>query len=450
MNIILLSGGSGRRLWPLSNDTCSKQYIKIIDLDQKIKGNESEEKCSMLQRVYNQLGAVGLAERTIIAASESQVELINSQLESQVEIAVEPSRRDTFPAVMLACAYLFSEKKADLNEPVAILPVDPYVDVDFFEKIDELGRVVAEREDTIGLLGGIPTYPSSKYGYIIPTDDKKMPLTVKGFKEKPTEEQAEKLIAEGGLWNCGVFCFKLGLAEKWLKKYKLPLDYKKLHTDYEMLPKISFDYEVLEHWTSIIALTYDKMWKDLGTWNTLTEEMKERSIGKVTWDKVSEGSYAVNVLDIPMVIMGAKDMVIAASHDGILVADRHQSSYIKECLNDVDMQSRFEERRWGTKKTIDVNMEEEVQSMTNRIKMLEGKDTSYHRHLYHDENIVIISGEGILKTEDEVIQLKPGISVQIKTQKAHGIRAVKGDLRYIETLVGNLEQDDVERISMEW
>ena len=148
--------------------------------------------------------------------------------------------------------------------------------------------------------------------------------------------------------------------------------------------------------------------------------------------------------------MGAKDMVVAASHDGILVADRHQSSYLKECMHGIDEKSRFEERRWGTIKTIDMNMEDEVQSITNRIKMLEGKETSYHRHLYHNENIVIISGRGELLTEKGTETLEPGKAYYLKAGEAHGIRALEGDLRYIETLVGNLKQDDVERISMKW
>ena len=225
---------------------------------------------------------------------------------------------------------------------VAFLPVDPYTTDEFFKQIKRLGTYVAETDGTIGLLGGVPTYPSTKYGYIVPEQSESELLKVQGFREKPDEATAEKLVAEGALWNCGVFCFKLCMVEQWLEKYGVGTDYEQMVRDYEKLPKKSFDYEVLEHWDDIAAMKYDDVWKDLGTWNTLTEEMKENSIGDVTWDGACENSHAINVLGIPMVVMGAKNMVIAASHDGILVADKHQSSYIKDYLGGVDDISKYE------------------------------------------------------------------------------------------------------------
>ena len=112
MYIVLLSGGSGKRLWPLSNDLCSKQYIKLMNHDEE---QENREKCSMLQRVFGQLKNVGLSENTIVCASSAQVELIESQLDGAAEVAVEPMRRDTFPAVMLSCAYLLSNRLVNVR-----------------------------------------------------------------------------------------------------------------------------------------------------------------------------------------------------------------------------------------------------------------------------------------------------------------------------------------------
>lgn len=446
MYIVLLSGGSGKRLWPLSNDLCSKQYIKLMNHENK----DDEEKCSMLQRVFGQLKNAGLSDNTIVCASDAQVEIIGSQLENAAEVAVEPMRRDTFPAVMLSCAYLLSKKGAKEEDVVAFLPVDPYTMIEFFNRIKNLGEYIAKTDDTIGLLGGVPTYPSTKYGYIVPENGDDELLKVQGFREKPDEKTAEKLVNEGALWNCGVFCFKLSMAAQWVEKYGVTTDYENMVVNYEKLPKKSFDYEVLEHWKNIVAIKYDDIWKDLGTWNTLTEEMNEQSIGDVTWDDTCENTHAINVLGIPMVVMGAKNMVIAASHDGILVADKHQSSYIKDCLNDIGDKSRFEERRWGTIKTIDVTDEDGVQSVTNRVKVMAQKGTSYHRHLQHDENIVIISGDGVLKIGEEYHKLVPGAAFYIKKGIYHGIKASSTDLKYIETLIGDLSKDDVERISMDW
>lgn len=440
MYIVLLSGGSGKRLWPLSNDLCSKQYIKLMNHD---AADEADEKCSMLQRVFGQLKTAGLSENTIVCASSAQVELIESQLDGAAEVAVEPMRRDTFPAVMLSCAYLLSEKGAKPDDVVAFLPVDPYTTSEFFSRIKRLGEYIESSEQTIGLLGGVPTYPSTKYGYIVPEKGDGELLKVEGFREKPDEPTAEKLVADGALWNCGVFCFKLSMAEQWLASYGVGTDYEQMVSDYEKLPKKSFDYEVLEHWDNIVAIKYDDIWKDLGTWNTLTEEMNENSIGDVTWDATCENSHAINVLGVPMVVMGAKNMVIAASHDGILVADKHQSSYIKDCLDNIADTSRYEERRWGTIKTIDYDEDEGIQSVTKRIKVVAGKMMPYHKHLKHTETITVLSGMGKLILEGTEVDLLAGSTVSIAAGKAHAIKAIGSDMRLIEVSLGDTSDDEV-------
>lgn len=444
MYIVLLSGGSGKRLWPLSNDLCSKQYIKLMNHDTSQEtAQERNAKCSMLQRVFGQLKNAGLAENTIVCASDAQVEIIESQLESAVEVAVEPMRRDTFPAVMLSCAYLLSKKGAKPDDVVAFLPVDPYTTGTFFSCIKQLGEQIAKTEQTIGLLGGVPTYPSTKYGYIVPKKGEGTFLDVEGFREKPDEETAAELVKSGALWNCGVFCFTLSMAQQWVEKYGVCMDYDSLAADYEKLPKKSFDYEVLEHWERIGAMKYSDMWKDLGTWNTLTEEMKENSIGDVTWDDTCENSHAINVLGIPLVVMGAKNMVIAASHDGILVADKHQSSYIKDCLTQIEDTSKYEERRWGTVKTIDREEDDGSRSVTKRIKVLAGKTMPRHKHCRHTETLTVLSGMGKLLLENAKIDLMAGVTVSIAAGKEHSICAVGSDLKCIEVSLGDTINDEI-------
>ena len=439
MYIVLLSGGSGKRLWPLSNDLYSKQYIKLMNHDEV----ENADKCSMLQRVFGQLKTAELSENTIVCASDAQVELIESQLDNAAEVAVEPMRRDTFPAVMLSCAYLLSKKGAKQDDVVAFLPVDPYTTGEFFQCIKRLGDHIEQSDGTIGLLGGVPTYPSTKYGYILPEDGASEPIKVKGFQEKPDEAKAEELVKSGALWNCGVFCFKLSMAAEWVEKYGVAMDYDCMVRDYEKLPKKSFDYEILEHWKSIVAIKYADIWKDLGTWNTLTEEMRENSIGDVTWDKTSVNSHAINVLGIPMVVMGAQNMVIAASHDGILIADKHQSSYIKDCLENIVDESKYEERRWGTIKTIDNDEDDGIKSITKRIKIVDGKEMPYHMHMKHTETLTVLSGMGKLILDGIEVDLLAGSTVSIAAGKAHTIKAVGSDLRCIEVCIGDTTDDEI-------
>ena len=123
----------------------------------------------MVQRVWKQLNRVHLAESTIIATSKTQVDMIQNQLGQKVNLVIEPSRRDTFPAIALAATYLYSEINVSVDEAIAVLPVDPFVQDAFFEKVTELELLLKQTNADIALIGVKPTYPSSKYGYIIPT-----------------------------------------------------------------------------------------------------------------------------------------------------------------------------------------------------------------------------------------------------------------------------------------
>ena len=187
MNIILLSGGSGKRLWPLSNDIRSKQFIKFFK-----KEDGSYE--SMVQRVYRQIKKVDTDATVTIATSKTQVSAIHNQLGENVGISVEPCRRDTFPAIALATAYLVDVLHVSPEESVVVCPVDPYVEDGYFEALKELSAQADRGEANLVLMGIEPTYPSEKYGYIIPESGDHV-AGVKTFKEKPTADVAASYIA---------------------------------------------------------------------------------------------------------------------------------------------------------------------------------------------------------------------------------------------------------------
>ena len=159
MNIVLLSGGSGKRLWPLSNDIRSKQFIKIF----KKPGPENEYE-SMVQRVYRQIKQIDADAMVTIATSKTQVSAIHNQLGENVGISVEPCRRDTFPAIALATAYLHDVQGVSEEETVVVCPVDPYVDDAYFDALKKLGEQAEKGEANLVLMGVEPTYPSEKYG----------------------------------------------------------------------------------------------------------------------------------------------------------------------------------------------------------------------------------------------------------------------------------------------
>lgn len=382
MNIVLLSGGSGKRLWPLSNDTRSKQFIKIF---KTAEGNYE----SMVQRVYRQILSVDDKADVTIATSKSQVSAIHNQLGDNVGISVEPCRRDTFPAIALAAAYLHDMKGVAEKEPVVVCPVDPYVEQDYFEALHRLSDRAAVSEANLVLMGIEPTYPSAKYGYVIPENTEDI-SRVSVFKEKPDEETAREYIRRGALWNGGVFAFRLGYVLRRAHELIDFTDYQDLYAKYETLTKISFDYAVAEHETMIEVMRFGGMWKDMGTWNTLTEAMESESIGKAILNDTCDNVHVVNELDVPVLCMGLKDMVVSASPEGILVSDKTQSSYIKPYVDEIDQQIMFAEKSWGSFRVIDI----EDASMTIKVTLNPGHRMNYHSHERRDEVWTVISGEG--------------------------------------------------------
>ncbi|WEZ07905.1 sugar phosphate nucleotidyltransferase [Priestia flexa] len=446
MKLVLLSGGSGKRLWPLSNDSRSKQFLKVLE-------DKESNLQSMVQRVWNQISNVGLAESTVIATGKSQEDMIKSQLDNQAGLIIEPCRRDTFPAIALAASYVYSVKESDLDEVVAILPVDPYVDDAFFSRVKDLETAVQDSGADLALIGVTPTYPSSKYGYIVPTVSQSETdyLPVQRFTEKPSEVAASALIQDGALWNCGVFAFKLGYVISILEEKGLPTQYEELLKQYATLPKISFDYEVVEKTQNIVALPYDGYWKDLGTWNTLTEEMATKQIGKGVISEDSENVHLINELDIPVTVLGGSNLVVAASPDGILVSDKEASPRIKELVGAFDNRPMYEERRWGWYKVLDyTKLEEDKEVLTKRIGVAAGKNLSYQLHDYRDEVWTIIKGEGEFILNDEIRTVKPGDVLQVQAGEKHAIRATT-DLEIIEVQTGTqLIEEDIVRLYMTW
>lgn len=382
MNIVLLSGGSGKRLWPLSNDIRSKQFIKIF----KTEDGKYE---SMVQRVYHQIKKVDSNATVTIATSRTQVSAIHNQLGQEVGVSIEPCRRDTFPAIALATAYLVDVQKIDPEESVVICPVDPYVEDDYFGVLKDLSEQAQKGEANLVLMGIEPTYPSEKYGYIIPESTDKV-SKVSTFKEKPTQDIAKKYIKQGALWNGGVFAYKLKYVLNKAHELIDFTDYQDLFDKYETLQKISFDYAVVEKEEKIQVMRFGGQWKDLGTWNTLTEAMEENSIGDARMNDACSNVHIINELGVPVLAMGMHDVVISASPEGILVSDKHQSSYIKPYVDKIDQQIMFAEKSWGSFRVLDVG----ERSLTIKVTLNPGHSMNYHSHKHRDEVWVVITGSG--------------------------------------------------------
>ena len=438
MNIILLSGGSGKRLWPLSNDIRSKQFIKIFK-----KQDGTYE--SMVQRVYRQIKKVDPEATVTIATAKTQVSVINNQLGDNVGISIEPCRRDTFPAIALATAYLVDVMHVDSEESVVVCPVDPYVEDNYFEALKGLAAQADKAEANLVLMGIAPTYPSEKYGYIIP-ESAEHTASVRTFKEKPTMEVAKEYIAQGALWNGGVFAYKLKYVMDIAHKLIDFTDYYDLFDQYETLPKISFDYAVVEKEDKIQVQRFEGQWMDLGTWNTLTEAMEEQIVGMGELNDKCSNVHIINEMDVPILAMGLHDVIISASPSGILVSDKEQSSYIKPYVDRYENQVMFAEKSWGSYQVIDVERE----SMTVKVTLNAGHSMNYHSHRNRDEVWVVISGCGKTIVDGMEQKVKAGDVITMSAGCRHTVLA-ETELKLIEVQLGaDIYAQDKQKFALEY
>ena len=440
MNIILLSGGSGKRLWPLSNEVRSKQFLKIFK-----KPDGSHE--SMVQRMYRMIREVDESAIVTIATSENQVASISSQLENSVGISVEPCRRDTFPAIALATSYLHDRHHVSADDVVVVCPVDPYVESDYFQTLGKMSVQASKGEANIILMGVEPTYPSEKYGYIIPASPDAI-AKVETFKEKPDQATAGKYIEQGALWNGGVFAYKLSYVLKIAEKFFGSSDYEYLFNNYSTLTKISFDYAVVENEKKIQVMRFAGQWKDLGTWNTLTEAMSDEVAGNAVAVECTN-THVINELQIPLIALGVSDLAIAATPDGILVTDKNKSSKLKEYV--ADQRPMVEKREWGEYQILDYRIKNDGQNfLTKHLIISPGKHISYQRHQHRSEIWTFVDGTGKLIFEGKVKDICRGETAFIKPGTKHAVKA-DTELHIIEVQVGDeLTEEDIERLELDW
>lgn len=437
MNIILLSGGSGQRLWPLSNNIRSKQFIRIFS-------NEEGKLESMLTRVYRQIISADPEAVITIATSRKQISSIRNQLGDRVSVCAEPCRRDTFPAICLAASYLYYEQGVGEEEAVVVCPVDPYVEDSYFEALKELSGMAETGSANLFLLGIEPTYASEKYGYILPESSARV-SKVETFREKPDAATAQGYIARGALWNGGVFAFRLGYLMRRAHELLSFTDYRDLYARYGELKKISFDYALAEQEKAVQVLRYNGGWKDLGTWNTFTEAMTEPVLGKGILNETCENTNVVNELNIPILCMGCRNMVVAASSDGILVSDKEQSSYIKPFVEQIEQQVMYAEKSWGSFTVLDVQED----SLTIKIVLLPGHGLYYHSHDHRDEVWTVMSGTGRAVIDGVERKVCAGDVISMPAGCRHTVSA-ETELKIIEVQMGeNITVEDKHKYSLQ-
>lgn len=445
MQIILLSGGLGKRLWPLSNSARCKQFLQLLQAP-------DGQKESMVQRVVRQVEESALEAQVTVVSNAQQRDSIEIQLGAKVESVIEPERRNTFPAIALAASHLALVKGCSPDEVVVVIPSDTYAEDDYFETVGHMVSLVERNIADLVLMGITPNGPSTEFGYVVPAAVVEEGYSeVQRFTEKPNVEQAKELIAEGAYWNAGAFAFRLGYVMSIVGRYVQTDNLEELRARYNELPQISFDYEVAEACDSMAMVPYEGYWKDLGDWNSLVEELPTATMGNVVLGRDSQDTTVINELSLPVVCDGVKNVVVAAGHDGILVCSRDSSEYIKQYVDPIHMRPMFEERRWGTYRVLDdARYADGSHSLTKSITLHPGKYISYQIHHHRTEVWTFVEGEGIFVLDGEVRRVKAGDTVIIPVEHYHSIKALT-ELTFIEVQMGNpLIEEDIERFDWDW
>ena len=415
MKMILLCGGGGKRLWPISNNVHSKQFAQLFD-----DGNGNYR--SMLEHAISEIREIDPDVQVTIAAGRVQTEEVRSQLGFDVSLTEEPSRRNTFPAISLAASYLKDHDHVDPQEPIVIFSVDSYADRSFYESLFSLGEILDDGNTNLVLMGIEPTSPSDKYGYIIPASSDEV-SAVRAFREKPDTETAKKYIEEHhALWNAGVFACRL---EYLLRRADIVFgssSYANLLQRYPELKQISFDYAVVEKEPNIAVKRYNGTWTDAGTWTGMCSLLKNKDIGQVVRDDQCEDTLIVNHLDFPILAMGVKNLVIAASRDGILVAEKDRIPDLKTVVDDVWLEPRVIGKRYGGKEVLHRSESSETSLLTIRA----GSSVTIKTDIGVRKTLTVLHGAGE--------KMKPGTIFTIQDGEKWQINA-DTDIQLIETMI---------------
>lgn len=461
---IILSGGSGSRLWPLSRESFPKQYLSINSKNNISLLQKTQERISKLKNIKNPILICNENHRFIIAEQMREIN-VNPQ-----SILLEPFGKNTAPAITIAA--LKALEKED-NPNLLVLSSDHHIE-DEEEFIKVIKKGLENIDQNIITFGVIPTAPETGYGYI----KSETPYDLNNFQgskilkfiEKPKLDKAKLLIKDKCYtWNSGIFMFSaktlikeiekfcpeiLNFAKESLNKSKSDLDFQRLDKDsFNKFPDISIDNAVMENTDLGYVIPLNAGWSDIGSWNSVWETSNKDKegnhiIGK-TIIKETKNCY-IRSEDRLVVGIGLNNLVIVETNDAILIVDRESSQDVKNIVKSLKLNGIKEGlnhreifRPWGSY----LSIAEEKKWQVKLITVKPGEKLSLQMHHYRSEHWIVVKGEAKVEIEDQVFSLTENKSTYIPIEAKHRLsNPGKVPLKLIEVQSGSyLGEDDIVR-----
>lgn len=454
---LILSGGVGTRLWPLSREKLPKQFSPLLGE-------------SLFVHTVERLSQFGEVQ---VCTSEKMKTLTEMALQKSnggfhlSQAYYEPVGRNTAPAIALVCRHMLSLGRDD--EVMGVFPSDHWIEkTDVFAQAIHLAQDCA-KQGQIVTIGLQPTYPATGFGYIecetkkaFAQGEELSAFTVKGFKEKPDEEKAHQYIQSGNFfWNSGMFVFQIStmieamekfMPEMWQKLLQVKADLSNLSQVYQDLESESIDYGIMEKVSNQVNIPCDIGWSDLGSWDDVAEISQRKSLqSQVEMQNIqSSDCYAFSDHHKTICFAGVDNLIVVDTKDALLVTQKGQSQIVKPLVdqlktfkNSLLIEHQYEARPWGEYK----NLYEEKNFKTKVITVDPYQQLSYQSHEKRSEIWVTVEGKGEVVLNDEVISIFPGEVVKIPQGAKHRMRNTGDEpLKFVEVQMGHyFGEDDIIR-----
>lgn len=451
---LVMVGGCGTRLWPMSRKNYPKQFVEFKD------------GMSLFQMTLKRLLSIFDAKRIVVVSGEPYKFTLRNQIDMlkgidkktatllKANIVLEPCQKNTLPAILLGMKYLEENRMFSGDDCLFVFPSDHIIEsIAKFKTTLSNGLKVA-KQDKIVVFGIKPNHPKEGFGYIVPNKDN----SVKKFVEKPDSKKAQKLIEQGAMWNAGIFAFKKSVMLEELNTYQNKMSdmycegYNDMLASFADFEKDSVDYAIMQKTKCAAVVEFTPRWTDLGSWDSLmafySDGKKNFSVGRSQLQDANDClTYSSDRL---VAISGVDDLIVVDSPDSILVMKKGESDKVKGLVETLQKEDAPEVkdsltvyRPWGYY----MILEERPGYKVKEIGVYPGRALSLQKHKHRSEHWNIVEGKAQIRIGEDIIVRTKNQSVYVPKNTKHKLsNPGKQTVKMIEVQIGDyLEEDDIVR-----